>query len=254
MGGALDTRRWLVSAGRRSGAPRLYLFPHGGGAAAEYVRWARDLPGIEAHAVQLPGRGTRLREPALTGMRPLVAAMVEQIPFGARGFAFFGHSLGALVAYEVTKALRVAGKPLPDRLIVSGFRAPSQPREIVPVHQLGDDELIAEVNRRHGGFPAEVLADADLRAMLAGYLRADYQVLETYEYRETTPLPVPITAFGGRSDAVSVADLEAWGRHTVWPVGVRLFDGGHFYLRDHGPAVRRAIASVLHGNEQRKAA
>jgi surfactin synthase thioesterase subunit len=257
MDAALSAKRWLVSAGRQPGLPKIYLFPHGGGAAAEYVRWGRDLPGLEVHAVQLPGRGTRLREPAVTDMADLVAQLVAAIQFGGPGgrrpYTFFGHSLGALIAYEVARALHAAGAALPQRLILSGFRAPSQPREVVPVHHLADDDLIAEVDRRHGGFPPEVLADADLRALLAGYLRADYQVLETYTYRDSEPLPVPIYAFGGHDDAVSVQDLEAWGRHTTAPVPVRLFPGGHFYLRDQAAAVRRAVAGAVNDTERKAA-
>lgn len=248
----MDLQRWLVNAGRRPGAPKLYLFPHGGGAAAEYVRWGRELPTAEVYAVQLPGRGTRLREPAITDLRALVAAILANVPFRGR-FAFFGHSLGSLVAYEVTRALHDSGGPLPETLMVSGFRAPALPRAIVPVHHLADEELIAEVDRRHGGFPPEVLADADLRRMLAGYLRADYQLLETYAYRPGEPLPVPIAAFGGRSDSVTVADLEAWQQHTTYPIDVTLFPGGHFYLREQTAPLRRAISATLAGT-QRKAA
>ena len=257
MDTALNAKRWLVSADRQPALPRIFLFPHGGGAAAEYIRWGRDLPGLEVNAIQLPGRGTRLREPAVTSMRELVAQVVDAVPFGGpagrRRFSFFGHSLGALVAYEVCVALRTAGKPLPERLVVSGFGAPSVPRTATAVHHLADDDLIAEVDRRHGGFPPEVLADADLRHLLAGYLRADYQVLETYEYRQTAPLPVPIQVFGGHEDAIAVEDLHAWRRHSTWPVPVRLFPGGHFYLRDQAAPVRRALAAALN-DDLRKAA
>src|SRR5262249_3905275 len=148
-----------------------------------------------------------------TDLAELVAALTDQVSFGGRtGFTFFGHSLGSLVAYEVTRALRARGRPLPDRLVVSGFRAPSQPRTVQPVHHLSDDELLAAVHRRHGGFPAEAMADPELRRMLAGYLRADYQLLETYRWQPGEPLPVPISAFGGRDDRVTAADLRAWQR------------------------------------------
>jgi surfactin synthase thioesterase subunit len=250
----LDTQRWLVAGPRRPGGPRLYCFPHGGGSAAEYVRWGRELPTVEVHAVQLPGRGTRLGEPPLTDMATLVTALVDRLPFGRRdGYALFGHSLGSLVAYEVACELRRRGGPLPGHLVLSGFRAPSRPSLVEPVHHLGDDDLIAEVDRRHGGFPPEVAGDPALRRMLAGYLRADYQILETYEYVDSEPLPVPITVLGGRSDGVTGADLAAWQRHTTEPVTVRLFPGGHFYLREHGPEVRRAVAGAILGT-QRKAA
>lgn len=245
----VDTPRWLLKGRIRPASPRLFCFPHGGGSAAEYVGWARNLSTVEVCGIQLPGRGNRLREPSFTDMDELVAAVVGKIPFGSHGrFAFFGHSMGAVVAYEVTRLLLAQGRSLPERLILSGFRAPSRPRPLrtgVPLHQLPDDQLIAELAGRFGGFPDELVASRELRAMMAGYLRADCQVLETYQWRESEPLPVPITVLGGRDDRVTLDDLRAWQRHTTEPVSVRLFPGGHFYFREQGPAVLRTIADLM---------
>jgi surfactin synthase thioesterase subunit len=239
--------RWTVRGTPRPGAPRLYCFPHGGGSAAEYVRMARDLPGVELHAIQLPGRGTRLRESSFTRMSELVETLVEEIPFGTEPFAFFGHSLGALVAYEVTRRLRRTGRRLPDRLLLSGYPAPSIPRVADSVRHLADDDLLAEVNRRHGGMPAEVTADPELRALVAGSLRADYEVLETYRWQADEALPVPITLFGGRDDAVTKEALAAWRRHTTNDVTVRQFPGGHFYFRERRSPLPRFLAGAVRG-------
>lgn len=236
--------RWFVQGPPRPGGQRLFCFPHGGGSAAEFIRWGRHLPRVELSAVQLPGRGTRLSEPALTSMDDVVAALTDVVPTTVP-YSMFGHSLGALVAYEVTRALWRAGRPLPDRLIVSGFPAPSTPRTQSPVHPLPDEELIAEVGRRHGGLPEEVLGDAELKCLLARYLRADYQVLETYQWRPSDPLPVPVTVFGGRDDKISEADLRAWQGHTTEEITLRMFAGDHFYFRQHQAATMRALSGAV---------
>lgn len=245
----MDTRtggRWFVQGPARPGRRRLFCFPHGGGSAAEFVRWSRHLPQAEIHSVQLPGRGSRLSEAALTSMDDLVAAVAAAMPTGAP-YSVFGHSLGALVAYEVTRALSRAGRRLPDHLVVSGYPAPSLPRTEPELHTLPDRELIDEVGRRHGGLPAEVLADPELTALMVRYLRADYQILETYEWRRGEPLSVPVTVFGGREDAISPDALAAWQRHAAGEIRLRMFPGGHFYFRENPGAVLRALSGALAG-------
>jgi surfactin synthase thioesterase subunit len=251
----VEPPQWVVTGTPRPDKPRLYCFPHGGGSVAEYVRWSRALPEFEVCGIQLPGRGSRLREAAITDMDALVAAMADKISFGGRGrFAFFGHSLGALIAYEVARELRARGRNLPETLVLSGCRAPCRPRSALrPVRDLPDVELLTEVNRRHGGFPAEVLAHPELRAMVAGNLRADYRLLETYRWRDDEPLPMPLTVLGGIDDVVRPADLHAWQRHTAAPVSVRTFPGGHFYLREHSAGVHGAILDTLAPALQRAA-
>ncbi|MEV5715466.1 alpha/beta fold hydrolase [Amycolatopsis mediterranei] len=239
------TGRWFVQGQARPGRPKLFCFPHGGGSAAEFVRWSRRLPSVELSAVQLPGRGSRLSEPVLSTMDEVVAAVVDVMPTMAP-YSVFGHSLGALVAYEVVRELRRTGRRLPDRLIVSGFPAPSTRRTEPPVHGLPDDELIAEVATRHGGLPGEILTDPELKAMVARYLRADYQVLETYEWRPEEPLPVPLTVFGGRDDSIGEDELRAWQEHVTEAITVRQFPGDHFYFRGNREVeVLRALAAVV---------
>ena len=220
MVNAGTTGRWLIRGPARPGRPRLFCFPHGGGAAAEFVRWARLLPNVEISGVQLPGRGSRLAEPLLTRMDELVAELVDVMPTGAP-YAMFGHSLGALVAYEVARELRRAGRRLPDQLIVSGFPAPSMPRTEPPIHQLPDDDLLNEVARRHGGLASAILADPERKTRVARYIRADYQIVETYEWRADAPLPVPLTVFGGSEDTIGVDALRAWRRHVTGEISVR---------------------------------
>lgn len=238
--------RWLVRGASRSAQARLYCFPHGGGSAAEYAGWARHLTGIEVWAIQLPGRGTRFKEPAFTSMAQLVSALVEQVSFRAP-FAFFGHSFGALVAYEVPRQLRRRNRQLPEHLVVSGYPAPHLPRVEQHVHELPDDQLLAEVGGRHGGLSEEVLTDPQLRALTVGCLRADYQIVETYVWQEDAALPMPITVFAGREDHIPPDELALWDRHTTGGVTVREFPGGHFYLREQRAATLRALAGVVRG-------
>ncbi|GAO09687.1 alpha/beta fold hydrolase [Streptomyces lydicamycinicus] len=237
--------RWLVSGAPRPAAPKLYCFPHGGGSAAEYLRWARGLPGAEFHAVQLPGRGSRLSEPVFTSMDTLVDGVLANVPLGRAPYAFFGHSLGSLIAYEVTRALRREDRPLPERLVVSGYPAPHLPRASQELHTLPDAELIEEVSRIHGGIPEEVLASVELRELAAVALRADYQVLETYSWRAGEPLSLPITVLGGSADHVTAEQLQAWQELTTGEVTVQQFPGGHFYLLEQPAAVLRSLAGAL---------
>ncbi|RVU23862.1 thioesterase [Streptomyces antnestii] len=237
--------RWIISGAPRPAAPKLYCFAHGGGSAAEYLRWARDLRGAEPHAVQLPGRGSRATEPVITAMDTLVEAFLAEVSLGKEPYAFFGHSLGALVSYEITRALRAAGRPLPARLVVSGFPAPHLPRTADGVHRLPDAELLDTVSRMHGGIPQEVLASPELCALTATALRADYEILETYSWRSEEPLSLPVTVFGGSDDHVTGEQLEAWRALTTGEVTVRQFPGGHFYLRERPAVVLRALAGAV---------
>ncbi|GGU28738.1 thioesterase II family protein [Streptomyces violascens] len=238
--------RWLIAGEPRPGAPKLYCFAHGGGSATEYLRWGRDMPGAEFQAVQLPGRGSRFSEPGFASMEALVAAFLDEVPLSPAPFAFFGHSLGSLIAYEVTRALRDAGRPLPARLVLSGYPAPHLRHVRVddPLHHLPDDELIDRVAKIHGGIPQEVLDSPELRELVVGALRDDYRVLETYAWRETEPLPVPITVFGGSADHPR-DQMDAWQQHTTADLTVRQFPGGHFYLREEPAPVLRALAAAL---------
>ncbi|QGV82954.1 thioesterase [Streptomyces ficellus] len=237
--------RWTLSGAPRPAAPQLHCFAHGGGSAAEYLRWARDLRNAEVHAVQLPGRGSRTAEPVITSMDTLVESFLAAGPPLREPFVFFGHSFGALLAFEVTRALRTAGQPLPAHLVVSGYPAPHLPRAASRLHLLGDRELMEAVSGLHGGIPEEVMACEELVTLAARALRADYQILETYAHRPQEPLPVPVTVLGGTEDRVTPEQLDAWRELTDAEVTVRQFTGGHFYLRDRPAPVLRTLAGVL---------
>lgn len=237
--------RWTVRGTARPGAPKLFAFPHGGGSASEYVRIARDVPGVEVHAIQLPGRGTRIREDAFTNMGDLVQRLVAEVEFGDEPFAFFGHCFGTLVAYEVTRELRRTGRRLPERLVLSGYAAAHIPRLEPSMLGYGDEELLAEVGRRYGWEPDDVVDDAEIRSLAARSLRSDFEVLENYTWQPEAALPMPMTVFGGRADAISKEALTAWREHTTQDVTVRMLPGGHFYFRENRSPLPRFLAGAV---------
>ncbi|ARF81389.1 thioesterase II family protein [Kitasatospora aureofaciens] len=225
--------RWLMCRQRRAGAAlRLYCFPHSGGSPGEYQRWADRLPAeVEVWGVQLPGRGSRMRESAMTDMRELVGALTEQAEFSGP-YAFIGHSLGAIVAYETAVALRDRGRPEPQQLIVSVNGPPHLHRPGLPLHLLDGADFVPRVEERYGPLP-ELGSDARMRELYLANLHADLTIVATYQYVPTAPLSCPILALGATDDWEDESRLGEWRRHTTGPSAVRLFPGGHFYFRDH---------------------
>lgn len=226
---------------------RLFCFPYAGGSAQSYHDWQRRLPqDVELCAAQLPGRGRRIREAPL----PSIAANVEQlasdiVPLLDVPFAFFGHSMGALLAFELARRLRDDAAPTPALLFASGCAAPHLPRRTREMHALPDQELIAELQRLNGT-PPEVLEHPELMQMLMGFLRADFEAVETYRYSPGPPLTCPISALGGLRDPdVRRAELEAWRDHTAGDCAVRMFDGDHFFTHQVEPLLLEVIAWEL---------
>jgi medium-chain acyl-[acyl-carrier-protein] hydrolase len=223
-------------AAPRPGAPvRLVCFPHAGGTAAAYLSWSRALEHapIEVVAAELPGRSSRSGEPPCTDLDRIAGGFADLVaPFGDRPFALFGHSLGAIVAFEVARRLRDRGRPAPAHLFVSGAFAPQLASAGAPLRFIeGDTVFLEAVAAKYGGVPKIVLEQAELRASLVPALRADLSLTETYAYRAAPPLDCPIAAYAGASDPIVPADgLAAWREQTAAGFSYRLFDGHHFYL------------------------
>ena len=173
----------------------------------------------------------RFEEPVFDRMAPLVAALTgEPLPYLDRPFAFFGHSMGAIVIFEVARRLRRAGLVSPRHLFVSGCRAPHVHDPRRPMHDLNDVELIEEL-RRMNGVPAEVLADARLMDLIVPAMRADLSVSETYSYSAEPALSCPITAFGGLSDPkVLIEEMTPWRDQTSVAFALHMLPGDHFFL------------------------
>jgi medium-chain acyl-[acyl-carrier-protein] hydrolase len=167
-------------------------------------------------------------------------------PFLDIPFALFGHSVGALLAFETARELRHRDLRVPERLFVSAHRAPQIPTALAPIHQLSTPEFIDELIRRYDAIPPVILADKELMEMFIPVLRADLEILETYVYREGLPLACPISAFGGVLDStVARSQLEAWQRQTFSSFRLQMFSGKHFFLKEARPQVLSAICSDL---------
>jgi surfactin synthase thioesterase subunit len=229
-------------------ALRLFCLPYTGGGAAAYREWAfRLAPEIEVLAVRLPGRENRFREPAFSRLEDLVPALVRGVRpwLGDRPHAWFGHSMGGLVAFEVCRALRRLREAEPLRLIVSGYPAPHLLPRFPDVHDASVPEFIARL-RELGGTPPELLDQASALAPFLPTLRADFAVLETYRHRVEPALDLPLSVFGGTHDAFATeADLHAWAEHVTGPSTVRTFPGNHFYLNGQRDPLLAAIAEAL---------
>jgi surfactin synthase thioesterase subunit len=239
--------KWIVVP-RPNRAPvvRLVCFPHAGGGLSTYRGWPERLPVAEVGIVQLPGRGSRLREPLLESVSEAandVAETILRLP--AYPTVFFGHDLGALMAFETARLLRVRAWPL-LALFVSGRRAPALPDPLPPVADLPRDDLIAEIRRRYGAVPDAVFSEPELVPLLLAGLRADCVMQENYRYEPGPPLACPLMACGGASDAVATrADLEAWRNETCARFSLHTFRGGHLYLEEEREAVTAVVGNHL---------
>ena len=193
-------------------------------------------------AVQLPGRESRLSELPFRRMEPLVDALTSAIRDTlTKPFAFFGHSMGALVAFEVGRALRRQGLPLPQTIVVSGRRAPTIPNTEPPLHGLSDADFVAALARRYDGIPGAISNEPDLMALFIPILKADFATFETHIHRHEPPLACALAMYGGRSDP-QTAHMAGWADLFDGTRTTRLFDGGHFFVAEQRRAVAEALA------------
>jgi surfactin synthase thioesterase subunit/acyl carrier protein len=214
---------------------RLFCFPHAGGSAQVYRLWPAALPvGVQVCAVQPPGRWDRLSEQPFTRIADLVSAAVEGLlPYLVEPFAFFGHSMGAIVAFEMARELRRQHLPGPVQLYVSGRRAPKVPYTWSgpPLYELPDAELLEQLASLYQGVPEEVQQEQELLHLMLPALRADVEAYGTYVYVPAPPLACPIAVFGGLEDRTTTAEnLEAWRDQTTASVTLAMFPGGHFFI------------------------
>ena len=227
---------------------RLFCFPYAGGGASLYRTWAQGLPPqVEVCPVQLPGRENRIREEPFRRMETLVEALAAGLaPLLDRPFAFFGHSMGSLIAFELTRHLVRERGLSPAHLFVSGHRAPQLPPRDEPIHPLPDEEFLAKVFELNGT-PEEVRTDPELRALFLPILRADFELCETYGYQEAAPLPCPVSAFGGLGDHhVPREDLQAWQEQSQGRFVLRMLPGDHFFLTSAEPLLLRTLGQELY--------
>jgi medium-chain acyl-[acyl-carrier-protein] hydrolase len=212
-----------------------------------FRRWSDALPSeSEICAVQLPARENRMLESPSVRIVPLVQTLADVLhPYLTTPFAFFGHSMGALISFELARHLRSQYGRMPVHMFVSAHRAPQLPDPGSPLHHLPDPEFIAEL-RRLNGTPEEVLQHAELMQMLLPLLRADFAICETYVYTDQQPLDCPISAFGGLQDGeVHPDDLAAWRNQTTKSFTLRFFEGNHFFLHSAQPQLLQILSEHI---------
>lgn len=242
--------RWIVKPRPNSLARlRLFCFSVAGGNASAFHQWPDALPtDIEVCAIQFPGRQRRMAEAPLTRMPLAILALERAVaPYLDLPYAIFGTCTGSLAAYELAQRLvRVRGTR-PFHLFVACCRAPHLPDRDQAIHDLSEAALWAEVDRL-GGTPAVVSDHPEMKALLSPVLRADFELAETYRYRDAPPLTCPITAFAGRSDTiVSPDEIAAWGNHTTGGFAVHMLDGGHYLLETAASDLLCTLGRTLGG-------
>jgi medium-chain acyl-[acyl-carrier-protein] hydrolase len=242
---------------RTTAAISLFCFPYAGGGPSVFRGWERSFPpDVELLRVALPGRELRFGEPLLRRVGDAVAALAEGLAgeLAAPPFAFFGHSLGALLAFELARDLKRRGATGPVALVVSGCRSPTSPRnrpEDEPIHHL-PDPAFQEKLRELAGTPEEVLESEELMGLFRPLLRADFEMADMYVHEEGDRLECPIVAFAGTDDGhVPLVDVEGWATQTSGPFRLVALPGNHFFLHDQVPVIAGHVVSLLRSVQAR---
>jgi len=240
----LKLEPWIAYVQQRPHARlRLFCFHYAGAGASVFRDWVNELPQeIGIHPVQLPGRENRFTEPLFTEMHLVVTALERALaPYFDLPFAFFGHSMGALIAFELIRRLRKVKGPLPSYLFVSGRRAPQLPSSGEPMHNLPRSELMKRLHELEG-MPTELLAQEGMMDWLLPIIRADFMLCEKYQYAEEEPFDLPLTVFGGADDShVDPTELAAWFQHTRGSCRLLILPGNHFFLQ----TARKQLIKVI---------
>jgi medium-chain acyl-[acyl-carrier-protein] hydrolase len=250
----LTDRWWVVPATRPQARLRLFCFPYAGGSATVYHKLARALPDdVEVHCLQPPGRGFRMRDRAFTELHAFAAAIeTVLVPRLDRPFALFGHSMGALVAFELVRRLRDGGHPLPAHLFSSAAPAPQMARPRLVSTALEAPAFWAAVNQLYGT-PAQAAVDPALLELAVPPLKDDFRILTGYRYQPGPPLPLPITAFIGSTDPmVDPSGAEAWREQTTAAFALHEIPGPHLYLRDAPAPLPALVGAALAAGSARR--
>jgi medium-chain acyl-[acyl-carrier-protein] hydrolase len=244
----MRTASWII---RTKSQPhlRLFCFPYAGGGASIFRLWSEKLPSqVEVCPIYLPGRENRLKEPLFTHLAPLVQTLAHALhPFMDIPFAFFGHSMGALISFELARHLHRIHYPGPAQLFVSAHRAPQLPDTNAPLHDLPDPALVDALSRL-GGTPQAILQHTELMNVMLPILRADLTLCETYIYTAEPPLDCPIAVFGGKQDSmVSAQELREWRHQTRSACMLHILPGDHFFLHSQQHLLLATLSRLMSG-------
>lgn len=226
---------------------RLFCFPYAGGGASIFRPWVDILPPeVEVCSIQLPGREYRVGTPAYTRIAPLEEALAEAIvPYLDRPFAFFGHSMGALVSFELARLLHKKYQKYPEHLFLAAYRAPQLPNPNIKIYHLPSE--VFKVVLRSEGIAEMVLQNEELMQAMLPTLRADFELCDTYEYTEEAPLACQFSLFGGLEDVrISQKDLELWPQHSSIGCSLTMLPGSHFFLHSAQDQLLAVLSRELH--------
>jgi len=227
---------------------RLLFFPYAGGGPPAFSQWVRELPThMEGIVTHYPGRGSRYQEPAIKSLSTLVEKLSQAMQtLLDKPFAFFGHSLGGLVAFELTRQLRRHNLPGPQVLFISACGAPHLPAPQPPIHQLPDAEFLKALSTING-IPSELQNNTEIMELTLPTLRTDFEAIESYHYdSDGSPLNLPIRAYGGLDDPrVSRKRLEGWASLTNAGFKSQYFPGDHFFINTVRESIIASIAAEL---------
>ncbi|ATW47934.1 thioesterase II family protein [Streptomyces peucetius] len=225
-------RQWIRRFHPAPDAPvRLLCLPHAGGSASAYFGLSQLLaPKVEVLAVQYPGRQDRRDELLLDSITALRAGLAEELTSWLdRPIALFGHSMGAVLAYETARLLAEDERAHLAHLFVSGRGDPARKADVAL--DLLDDRAMVQALGDLGGTDRRLLEDEDVLRMVAPAIRSDYRAVRTYRHAPGPLLPCPVTALVGDQDAMApVDDVEKWASYTSAEFSLKVFQGGHFYL------------------------
>lgn len=232
---------------------KLYCFPFAGGAASSYSQWRQYIASdIELRPIELAGRGRRMRDPKYNSIDDAVDDVFNiikgEILLGE--YAFYGHSMGSMIAIELAYKIKQLGLPGPIHLIVSGRCAPQIPRTNKRVLHHLDDETFKKELIDMGGTPKELFEHPELMELFLPLLKADFTLTETYVHsQKDAPLDCDITAMAGKEDEDSPEEVEAWGIYTRGKFNIHYFDGGHFFIYDEPQRVLGIINDAIHNSK-----
>jgi surfactin synthase thioesterase subunit len=226
---------------------RLICFPYSGASASIFYPWAEILPGsIEICSYQYPGHGTRVSESLLSNLDELIVLVTQEIqPYLDKEYGLFGHSLGSLVAFELTRNLIANRLPAPKYLFLSGHNAPQIEEDEKNMHMLPDDKFIQRL-RELNGTPEEILQNSELLDLLLPIIRADFTMSETYQFYSGDLFDIPIFTFGGLLDKYTHREgLDAWRAQTTALFSLRMFQGDHFFINQSRQQLLQVIAQEI---------